>query len=129
MNNGTAKKIIALGQVRSMTLPANWIEGLPELPDTNSLASLRSFCPPEAKQVKLCFFYRGRPLGIQNAATFRELIHAPAHSLSQNETESLDVIGNEAYPAVFKMTAARTSDINGRRVLITEGCYLASNNY
>jgi hypothetical protein len=115
---------VSIGQVHEMKIPSGWMEGQSVKPVGGS-SLFREFHPSEDPEVKLCFFYRGRRVSDQSAKAFHSALEQPAHTLKANELESLrEVLREKGNPQQFNITAARTEDLNGKRVLVVEGKYL-----
>lgn len=115
--------IVSIGQVDTLKIPPGWKEGKAAKP-AGGASLLREFHPADNQEVKLCFFYRGTRISDTTGKKFHKVIEHPPHILSSSEVESLrEILREKANPAVFKAAAAKTEDIDGKRVLIVEGRY------
>lgn len=117
---------ISIGQIDEMKLPSGWQEG-PEAKPTGGSSLYREFHPADHPDVKLNFYYRGRRISEQAGKTFHDLLQKPAHILQGAELDGLkEVLRDKSNPESFKTLMAKTEDIAGKRVLVVEGHYPAS---
>jgi hypothetical protein len=136
------------GQIKMMNLPGNWQETIAKS-DSNVLRSERFFHPglePEgskvgvdkdskisnragdSKDTRLVYFYSGRPNSEADGNQLRQTLQADPHKLSNEEIKQLGkTLGDLGDPESFKLTDARTRDLNGKRVLDVKGIWLYDN--
>lgn len=124
-NTSSARaKVIAIGQIESMTLPEDWLESYVDKPE-GSPASLRLFHPTGEELAQLGFFYRGRRLAAKDGQAFCDLLRQSPHVLSGSELESIaSLLRDKSDPEEFKLLIAKTEDFNGKRILVVEGRFL-----
>lgn len=115
------------GQVKLLTLPANWTEE-PEPADTDDDEMLmhgpqtKSFVLKTDLEVKLSFFYRGFPVSKSSAEAFHKVLAAGAHDLNADELESIAMVVREASePEYFDLSTLRVDALKNRIVLVVEG--------
>lgn len=114
------------GQIKSMSLPAGWLEYEHES-QPSSPFYLREFSAPGNPEVKIAFYYRGRRVDARSAEAFHNTLSAEMHDLTSSELEALAlVLRNMAEDGAFETERARTADLNGRRVLTVQGLWTAS---
>ena len=112
-----------LGKIKRLTLPDDWLEE----ENKNEYMEMQSFVHPSEKEVKMSFYYCGRPLSARSAENLRNVLSKPAHELDPAERESIEVvIGDASEPEYFDLKSARTEDVKGVRVLIVEGFWKLS---
>lgn len=117
-------EVLNCGQIERMKLPPGWQANQKQEGKIGN-SSYRDYTPPDNKEVKMVFFYRGRPVEPGSASAFHGLLEKPAHSLSPAELKSIaEVIRDRQDARDFQMLSARTEDLNGKRVLIVEGRYI-----
>jgi len=123
--------IINHGQIENIAIPAGWVEGPVTEFQGIGTRSLREFHPPEAPNAQLCLFYRGLPVSADSGELFREILSEPDHQLSSDEVYSLgEILRERADPNVFDLVSPpRTSTVGGKRVLLIEGVYKATDQY
>jgi hypothetical protein len=109
------------GQIAKLELPAGWLEGESrKVGHPNSL--LREFHPQESDACSLALFYRGTRVDNSQALLFKQLLAKPDHMLSSQELKDIvEVLGAEYSHETFKPSMAKTSTIDGKRVLCIEG--------
>ena len=107
------------GQIGSMSLPTGWIEQSVEKISTQSV---RRFHPPDDLSVAVYLYYRGRPLHEESAKNLASILAEAPHDLLDSEWWDIqEVVRDAAFPDVFNLNVARTTDWNGRRVLFVGG--------
>jgi hypothetical protein len=73
-------------------------------------------------RASVCFYYRGRRESEGVGKNFRNILDRAPHMLMPVEINSLsEVLRGKDDPQQFRMTDARTTDLNSKRVLIVEG--------
>lgn len=111
------------GQISRMRLPQGWLPNQKQEGVVGN-SSYIDYCSPASKEIKLSFFYRGRPVSAASAETFHELLNKPAHTLTPAEIKSIgEIMRDRKNPADFQMLSARTEVLNGKKVLVVEGRY------
>lgn len=122
-------EITNLGQLKKMDMPPGWEEG-PDYTKRQHSASYHEFHPNGEPECQLGFYYRGRRTSEAAGRNFHNILERPAHALSEGEYMSLkEVLRDKAnQPEDFMVRAARTEDLNGRRVLVVEGRYTGNQN-
>ncbi len=124
--NGICTRIKNQGQVKSLELPAGWVELLPEKRTAKDF--LREYRAAESEHVKLAFYYRGHRIGQGGADDFKNVLAQEDHELSPDEYLSVDlVVRNAAEADFFTLSHCRTETLAGKRVLIVEGVWNAGN--
>lgn len=122
-SGGKVATTFSLGQIQEMQPPAGWQEGKPVKPTAGS-SLYQEFHPADQPDVRLCFYYRGRRVSESAGEAFHDILQKPAHTLSAAELTSIkEVLRDKANPNAFGTLAARTEDMNGKRVLVIEGHY------
>jgi hypothetical protein len=119
--NTTAQKPeIATGQIRSMSVPDGWTaRAQAKLPCG---AGLTEFHAPGHEDIRLNSFYRGFRISATAGDAFKNVLTMPPHQLKSQELGSLtEVLRDKARD--FDIFFARTSNLNGKRILSVEGCY------
>ncbi len=120
-NTEDAYEIRNQGQIAKMTLPTNWSEDI-HCSAQESIATLRSFSPEGEDTEKICFYYRGAPIGMTEGQDFNTILNTPSHALADEEIEAMgNVIRKLSNHNLFEMYSAETLDINGRRLLCVSG--------
>ncbi len=120
--------IVSQGQVAEMTLPSGWQEGRTE-GAVSGTSSYREFTPENEKDVKVCFFFRGRRMSKDASEAFSKLLKEPAHMLKEDEAKALfnppikELLRDKAIPGGFNLESAKTEVINGKKVLVLEGFF------
>jgi len=119
------------GQIENIAIPEGWVEGPVTEFQGIGTRSLREFHPPEAPDAQLCLFYRGLPVSAEGGELFREVLSEPDHQLSNDEVIALgEILRERADANVFELVnPPRTSTMSGKRVLLIEGLYKATNKY
>ena len=113
-----------LGAVEQMNLPAGWTQG-EEKTGIAGQGSSKQFLAPGSKDVEITAFDRGRRYS-SNAAAFQDILGKAPHVLSPKELESIStILGNYSDSRAFKMSACKTEDLNGKRVVVIEGTWNA----
>lgn len=119
---------VSQGQVAEMLLPPNWTEGRHQ-GAVSGTSSYRDFSPPGERDVKICFFYRGRRMSQDASQAFSNLLKEPAHLLKEDEAKALfnpplkEILRDKAIPDGFNLESAKTEVVNGKKVLIIEGFF------
>lgn len=114
------------GQVKTLTLPANWTEE-PEPPETEDELVIhgpqcKSFVLKTNLEVKLSFFFRGFPVSKSTGEAFHNILAAGPHDLNADELESIAMIVREASePEYFDLSTLRVDALKDRIVLVVEG--------
>ena len=112
--------VLNIGAVDKMALPTGWVKGA-EQNHVGGQGSTSQFLAPGKSDVEITFFDRGFRYH-SNGAAFREVLKKPPHVLSPQELKDLgSILGNYSDPRAFTMSACRTEDINGKRVVVIEG--------
>ncbi len=123
--NGTGTRIKNQGQVKSLELPAEWIELPPEKHTGKDF--VREFRAAANENVKLAFYYRGHRIAPGGADDFKHVLAQENHELSAEEFLSVDLVVRNASDAdYFTLSHCRTEDLGGKRVLIVEGVWKTS---
>jgi hypothetical protein len=111
------------GQIRAMQIPEGWIKEGP--PDEAS--SMISFHNPEDHDIKVSFYYRGKPVDTSSAKDLQLILAQTPHQLNRNELENIEIVmHNAAEPEYFDLESAYTENINGKTVLIVNGVWKLS---
>jgi hypothetical protein len=121
-------ELVNQGQIETISMPDGWLEAPREY---NYLGigtrSVREFHAPEEPQAKITFFYRGLPVRSETAAALRLILAKEPHVLARSEIPALkEILRERADPTVFNLISARTDTISGRRVIVIEGRYKAT---
>ncbi len=112
------------GQIETIELPDGWVESDEDFYSTVGTRSLRVFHPPDTPDAVLCFYYRGLPINAQSGRDFSTVLRRPAHELNLQELALIsEVLSDKQSLQTFATSAARTEDVNGKRVLVVEGRY------
>ena len=120
-SGSSAPTVANHGQIRSMTLPPNWVEGQSTSGGIGSRL-FREVHPVDAPDAKLCFYYRGLPTREEVGNTFSAILAKPAHILSKGEINSIsEILRGKDNPKTFSAQMIKTEDINGKRVLTLNG--------
>lgn len=116
-----------LGQVKAMSLPEYWQEVEVKHHERDRW-DMRELQPGGHEEVRLSFFNRGRPVSLASAQSFRRLLEAPAHVLSDEEWWSVqEVLRDAVLPGIFERGKAETIDMNGKMVLVVRGAWTELN--
>jgi len=123
--------IVNHGQIERIAIPERWVEGPPTEFQGIGTRSLREFHPPESPNAQLCLFYRGLPVSDEAGELFRSVLSEPDHQLSAEEVDAIrEILRERGDPKVFDLVSPpRTLTIGGKRVLMLEGVYKATNKY
>jgi hypothetical protein len=117
----SAPTVVNHGQIRRISLPANWVEGQSASGGIGS-RSFREVHPVEAPDANLCFYYRGLPISEETGKHFRAMLNKPPHILTQTEIRSIsEVLRGKDNPRKFSAQMIKSEDINGKRVLTVNG--------
>lgn len=112
----------ALGMIKRMVLPEGWKEE-----SNRDESESQTFRHPQEQDVKISFYYRGKPLSSRSAQRLEKVLAAPSHTLSDSECESIEVIMRDASePEFFRRKTVRTEVLNGIKVLVLEGFWILS---
>lgn len=119
--------VVDFGAISSFVLPDDWCEGFVETPYHGS--AVRTFSPSgKEDEFKLNLWSRGTALTQSSGMKFAAILSQPAHELGEHEIESLgEVLANMGKQNLFSIWRARTTDINGKRVLIVGGSWSSFN--
>lgn len=121
----TRVRVKEQGQVKELELPHGWTKCPEE--QRNSNVYLTEYRSQENEEVKLSFFYRGQRIPRVAAEEFQNLLAQPAHELSPEELDQIDIVlRNAADEEYFSVSSSHTQDLNRKRVLIVEGIWLNS---
>jgi len=122
---GKMAEISNQGQISKMDLPCGWVErDKSDVTSNIGARSVREFTPPDAPDVKLSFFYRGLPCSETTGDAFKGILSKPPHHVTPTELKTLtEILRERGDNSAFSILAARTEDLNGKRVLIVEGRY------
>lgn len=123
--NDTTKtqELVDHGQIDRMTLPHGW-EASRSQDGVVGSSTYKDFCPPDNKEVKMAFFFRGRPVSEYAATTFHTLLAKAPHILTPSEIKSVgEILRDRQDPADFSMLSAHTESLNGKMALVVEGRY------
>ncbi|MFN8657334.1 MAG: hypothetical protein U0105_13415 [Candidatus Obscuribacterales bacterium] len=115
------------GAISSLELPEGWCEGFVRTPYHGS--AVRTFSPPgKEDEFALNLWSRGTALTERSEIKFAAILSQPAHELGPHEIESLsEVLANMGKESMFTISRARTTDINGKRVLLVGGQWTSLN--
>lgn len=123
-NDNEPLLIESIGQVRMMTLPANWRLAKRE-DQGGTMAFHEVYSAFENEDTTFEFYYRGTPVKESIARAFKATLLAEPHALSADEIHSLGIMVSYALDGnAFKLKRIHTETLNGRRVLIVEGDFL-----
>jgi hypothetical protein len=117
---------VNVGQIEQMKAPPGWQEGKTVKP-TGGSSFYREFHPPEATDVTLGFYYRGRRVSEQAGNAFHNLLQKPldkngVYTLKPSELESVrEVLRDKLDPQAFKLMTAEIKEIRGKKVMTIEG--------
>ena len=122
-------EVTNLGQLKKMNMPVGWQPG-PDYSQRQHSGSYQEFHPAGDPECQLGFYYRGRRTSEAAGENFHNVLSRPPHALSEGEYMSLkEVLRDKAkQPEDFMVRAARTEDLNGKRVLVVEGRYTGNQN-
>jgi hypothetical protein len=119
----TPPLVVGEGQVARMVLPNTWRDGR-TLKNVHGNSSYHELNAADDKDSKLSFFDRGTPMTDASAKAFHDVLARPPHNLNAAEVASLrELLRGKGDSTVFEFNAARTENLNGRRVLCLEGLY------
>lgn len=122
-------EVLDRGEVRRMVLPKGWILGEVRDKGEEKQYSYATFHPREAANVLLWYFYRGYKMNEREASEFKQVLDKPAHMLTAPETRSVaQIIRDKSDPDNFRLMAAKTEEINGKKVLVVEGRYVEADD-
>jgi hypothetical protein len=119
------KPVISTGQIEAMSVPDGWVKR----DDVNlqAGAGLVEYHPPGHDNICLNSFYRGSRVSTEAAAAFKDCLAQPPHQLQSKELKALQEILRDK-SSDFDIYFAKTSDLNGKRVLSVEGRYKDPNH-
>ncbi len=115
------------GAIACINIPAGWHKTSEIEHDTldgkwASQAISKDFAPNTGEPATFSIYYRGSELGQSAANKFKEVIHAPYHSLQENELSELaQVLGNLLDDEAFAIARIHSTSISGRRAIVIEG--------
>lgn len=112
-----------IGQISRMKLPVDFEAGQ-QRNGTVGASSRREFHSAKDPDFKILLEYRGTQVSDSSAAKFKDVLAAPAHSLSAEELNGMrEILRQKSDKSLFAISKAATHDIDGRRVLAVEGKY------
>ncbi|MBP9094166.1 hypothetical protein KBI23_24325 [bacterium] len=112
-----------IGQISRMKLPVDFETGQ-QRNGTVGASSRREFRSAKDPDFKILLEYRGTQVSDSSAAKFKEVLAAPAHSLSAEELNDMrEILRQKSDKSLFAISKAATYDIDGKRVLAVEGKY------
>jgi hypothetical protein len=117
-------EILDKGLFKRISIPDGWV--LLDMRDEARMGIfyLSEFQPPDDPDVRLSFFYRGRPEGRMASENFKNLLSKPPHELAEQELlPVMTIMRNLSDPREFKALSVRTEDLNGKRVLVADGIW------
>ncbi len=118
-------EITDIGQVQRMVLTDQWTVPAHQ-PEVPAGSGFHEYFVKDRPEVKICFYYRGRRTSERSGEAFRGVLQKPPHVLLASEIDALaETLRNKDDKSVFSLLNARTEDINGKRILIVEGRYIA----
>lgn len=112
------------GQIHKMHIPDGWVkEGSPD-----EFTTMISFHHPDEHDVKMSFYYRGKPVDPITAQDFQSVLVQKPHQLKRTEIENIEIVmHNAAEPEYFDFESAHTENVNGKTVLVVKGIWKLSN--
>lgn len=110
------------GKIKRICIPEDWVQ------ERSSDEWMITYSARIDTDVKLSFYYRGKPASPRTAENFQKVLQKPAHRLSAEEHESIEVVIRDASEEeYFDLAESRTEEINGNMVLVVEGFWKLSN--
>jgi hypothetical protein len=113
-------------QFVEMTLPRKW--RLYKQPSSEIARNLLIFKPPHSRDVQISTFQRGMPLNAAEANSFLSILQKRPHKLASSEIESLCGL-LDVYMDYPKLASCKTTEINGRGVLVATKHYRTENDF
>ncbi len=123
---GTQKDKISMlnqGQIVRLDMPAGWVQS-PEKHTLPATANFVEFHNEKTPEAKVCTYFRGHRISPSAGKTFKSLVKAAPHKLSQEEFLQLgEVVRDKAKDKDFELKKSETINLNGKTVLLVEGTY------
>lgn len=118
-------KLTNRGAIDAIDLPDDWLLG-EEQYLLDGMASYIQSTLPENEEVGLALFERAQDY-ISIAPSFKAMLDAPAHEVSQEDMEKLGpVLGNYLDSRAFEADFCHTEILNGKTVLVIKGTWLST---
>lgn len=113
-------------KLRNIQTPPEWCErtGLPG----ESLLLERAFSPPEAPEVVLAVFYRGRAVPLTVGRALIRILEEEPHQVAPDERSQLSpLLRTFDDSQAFELLRLETMELNERRAMAIEGIWKESN--
>lgn len=115
------------GPVKGIALPDNWVQTEPEDAD-NLLKTARvyEFKNTDCEAARFCLFQKGLQVSPDGCQAFEDVLAKGGTVPTSSFLPLMEVLGNQAFSDYFEVSFAKVETLNGKKGLILEGTWPAS---